>query len=484
MELINKIYSAISSPQKLGCSIALLFFCNVVFTQDNRKPYFIKDGKMNVYLNKKKSEKFIDSIARQFGLQDLMLKEFLKNNFNDSLIKKGWKVEENDEGACLLTKPFFAFDGVNNPINRIEISSDVFKAANNEVIVSNCGINLFKANKEFDVNDSVVVFKLDGFENATNVFLAGSFTNWQFNKIAMIKDIKGWQVAVKLTSGKHFYKFIVDDIWMTDRNNKNVENDDKGNQNSVYFKTNHTFTLNNFAHARKVFLAGNFSNWEENKLSLKKVGANWCLPIFLPKGTYTYKFIVDGNWMPDPGNKQTFPNEFSEYNSVLQIGKPYRFFIDGFSNAQKVVLAGSFNGWKTYELPMKKIGNGWEFFYVLSDGNYEYKFFIDGKPFNKDGTPLMSDVNASALVVNPNYTFKLSGFEAAKNIFISGDFNGWSKQGFPMKKEGNYWTIDLHLQKGKHLYKYIVDDKWIIDPNNKLWEENEYGTGNSILWIE
>jgi hypothetical protein len=30
----------------------------------------------------------------------------------------------------------------------------------------------------------------------------------------------------------------------------------------------------------------------------------------------------------------------------------------------------------------------------------------------------------------------------------------------------------------------VVDQKWIIDPTNELWEENEYGTGNSVLWIE
>jgi hypothetical protein len=53
-----------------------------------------------------------------------------------------------------------------------------------------------------------------------------------------------------------------------------------------------------------------------------------------------------------------------------------------------------------------------------------------------------------------------------------------------MKKEDGQWTLDVYLGYGKHTYKFIVDGKWILDPDNKLWEQNEYSTGNSVLWIE
>jgi hypothetical protein len=53
-----------------------------------------------------------------------------------------------------------------------------------------------------------------------------------------------------------------------------------------------------------------------------------------------------------------------------------------------------------------------------------------------------------------------------------------------MVKEGNAWKLPLHLDPGKCLYKFIVDGKWILDPDNENWEENEYGTGNSVLWFE
>ncbi len=53
-----------------------------------------------------------------------------------------------------------------------------------------------------------------------------------------------------------------------------------------------------------------------------------------------------------------------------------------------------------------------------------------------------------------------------------------------MKREGDEWVTSVYLEKGKHLYKFLVDGKWIRDPANKNWEENEWGSGNSVLWLD
>ncbi|HNV53137.1 MAG TPA: glycogen-binding domain-containing protein, partial [Tenuifilaceae bacterium] len=78
---------------------------------------------------------------------------------------------------------------------------------------------------------------------------------------------------------------------------------------------------------------------------------------------------------------------------------------------------------------------------------------------------------------------KVKGFSNAKFVSISGSFNGWNRDGFRMKKTSNGWEIPLYLKPGKHTYKLIVDGEWILDPDNKLWEQNEFGTGNSVVWI-
>ena len=77
------------------------------------------------------------------------------------------------------------------------------------------------------------------------------------------------------------------------------------------------------------------------------------------------------------------------------------------------------------------------------------------------------------------YVSILKGFANAKNVSIAGDFNNWDPQAYSMRKDGEDWVFSVHLSAGKHLYKFIVDGEWILDPANKLWEQNEYGNFGS-----
>ena len=149
------------------------------------------------------------------------------------------------------------------------------------------------------------------------------------------------------------------------------------------------------------------------------------------------------------------------------------------------MLSGSFNGWRTDELNMTKTATGWELPYALGPGNYQYKFFVENKWISDPDNPLTADnkMGNSFLIIQPNYTFRLKGKGNARQVYIAGNFNDWSPNSFPMRKEGDDWVFTVHLHIGKHLYKYIIDGNWVIDPGNKLWEQNEYGTGNSVLWI-
>jgi len=53
-----------------------------------------------------------------------------------------------------------------------------------------------------------------------------------------------------------------------------------------------------------------------------------------------------------------------------------------------------------------------------------------------------------------------------------------------MTRRGGKWILPIYLQPGKYTYKFIVDGNWIIDPFNKLYEQNEHNTNNSVLWID
>jgi hypothetical protein len=69
-------------------------------------------------------------------------------------------------------------------------------------------------------------------------------------------------------------------------------------------------------------------------------------------------------------------------------------------------------------------------------------------------------------------------------VYLAANLNDWNPTTYAMQRDGNDWVFPVYLTPGKHLYKFVVDGEWILDPANKLWEQNENHTGNSVLWIE
>ncbi|HZV69939.1 MAG TPA: glycogen-binding domain-containing protein [Saprospiraceae bacterium] len=80
-----------------------------------------------------------------------------------------------------------------------------------------------------------VTFNLKGFPDARKVILTGSFVNWNENKIMMTNVNGVWTTTLQLSGGKHLYKYIINGQWHTDPTNPIVEDDGKGNLNSVLF---------------------------------------------------------------------------------------------------------------------------------------------------------------------------------------------------------------------------------------------------------
>jgi hypothetical protein len=480
MEMKNRLKIKWTKASLLICFLA----CFELYSSAQVAAYAIKNGRMYIQMEKKMNENAIDSFITQYELQDLDLKTFIKTNKIDSLQKLGWKIDIDNESYFIISKQFEPFNNINNIVNRILLQNVLdaqFLSTDNGIMF---GVNKFRNKNSFAVEDSVVTFFLRNNRDANRVMLAGSFNNWSPNTLTMNRTDSGWITYVKLGAGKHWYKFVVDGNWTIDNDNQLKENDGQGNINSVFYRTNTVFSLTGFTNAKKVFLSGSFNNWKPNELLMTKTSTGWELPLYLAEGTHTYKFVIDGKWMKGEGNNEKLPDGHGDYNSVIRLGKPYLFKLSGFENAKQVIVAGSFNKWREDELLMNKTSNGWELPYTLGAGNYEYKFIIDGK-WITDPANSMSSANSgnSYLIIEPNYTFRLKGFSNAKKVFLAGDFNKWDPKAYAMKKEGDEWIFPVHLSIGKHLYKFIVDDKWMNDPGNPLWEQNEYGNGNSVLWI-
>jgi hypothetical protein len=445
------------------------------------------DGKFVLNINLNWNAEEIARFARLFDIDSLIINAIFNEQIafvNDST---EWSARLIGKGQLELSKDFGKDTDAQLGNFILMGQRDHSKPPPPPVIPANYGVNSFTAAGVFSYHDSLACFLLPEYSKARSVFLSGSFNQWSTMQLPMQKTEKGWEVCLQLPAGKHYYKFIVDGNWMYDPNNKLREKDGHRSYNSVVYCYNHIFTLPNESNARKVAVAGSFNSWNQKELEMDKTPAGWELPLYLREGTHAYKFLVDGRWINDPANPDVRPDGSGNYNSFLGIGDTLLFRLKNFPDAESVLLTGSFNAWNTGELLMEKQAGQWQLPYVLAAGNYEYKFIVDGRwitdPLNPFTTGIGEFMN-SFIAFKPNHVFSLQGFSGANHVIVTGSFNGWHTKQYRMVFRDGEWVFPINLNYGRHSYKFIVDDEWILDPINPLWEENEFGGGNSVLWIE
>jgi chromosome partitioning protein len=77
-------------------------------------------------------------------------------------------------------------------------------------------------------------------------------------------------------------------------------------------------------------------------------------------------------------------------------------------------------------------------------------------------------------------------FDDAKKVLIAGDFNNWSPMSTPMinrGQPGEFWMC-LPLRPGRYRYRFVVDGKWMTDPNNNYVETNQFGELNNVIEVD
>ena len=82
-----------------------------------------------------------------------------------------------------------------------------------------------------------------------------------------------------------------------------------------------TFRLKGYPEASVVALAGSFNQWNESQLLFGRENGEWVCRVDLDPGWYTYKFIVDGNWILDPANPETEEDAAGNVNSLVRVTK-------------------------------------------------------------------------------------------------------------------------------------------------------------------
>lgn len=79
-------------------------------------------------------------------------------------------------------------------------------------------------------------------------------------------------------------------------------------------------------------------------------------------------------------------------------------------------------------------------------------------------------------------TFALAA-PAAAQVALIGDFNDWSPEASPLRRDDHQWSVTLKLKPGRYRYSFVVDgSSWQADPGTPP-AEDDFGTPTSVITV-
>ncbi len=202
--------------------------------------------------------------------------------------------------------------------------------------------------------------------STTNVFVAGTFNEWNQN-IDKMSDENGdgiYAITLDLAPGRYEYKFVQDGRWLTDESAEDFADDGFGGKNSVLhvpagageeglivgmvedlpddladlgkrvgkkeadekFLKQVRFRFQPvISGVQNVFLAGTFNDWNDSKTRMSDENGDgvYEVTLLLPVGRYQYKFVADGRWITDESASDFADDGFGGKNSVLVVDESF-----------------------------------------------------------------------------------------------------------------------------------------------------------------
>lgn len=111
------------------------------------------------------------------------------------------------------------------------------------------------------------------------------------------------------------------------------------------------------------------------------------------------------------------------------------------------------------------------------------KLSVQWQPKTLPGEQAVAEVPLAPAPLKVKVTFVVVDL-GAKQVSLSGEFNGWSPNATPMRRDSSgHWETTVELAPGHYQYKFIVDGHWIPDPqaHENVW--NQHGTLNSMIEV-
>merc|ERR1719234_2020199 len=71
-------------------------------------------------------------------------------------------------------------------------------------------------------------------------------------------------------------------------------------------------------------------------------------------------------------------------------------------------------------------------------------------------------------------------YGAEESVQVAGSFNDWKPEELEQKEDGE-WVATLKIDTGTHLYKYVVDGEWLVDPSKEMVTDSKGNTNNVVV---
>ena len=73
----------------------------------------------------------------------------------------------------------------------------------------------------------------------------------------------------------------------------------------------------------------------------------------------------------------------------------------------------------------------------------------------------------------------------AHHVTLVGDFNRWDEHATPLVREPGsaLWSVTVPLQRGRHVYAFMVDSTWTTDRRAPVSRDPDFGVEGSVIIV-
>ena len=73
----------------------------------------------------------------------------------------------------------------------------------------------------------------------------------------------------------------------------------------------------------------------------------------------------------------------------------------------------------------------------------------------------------------------------AQRVTLVGDFNNWDARANPLEREpgSTLWSVTVPIQRGRHVYAFLVDSVWTIDKRAPVAHDPDFGVTGSVILV-